>query len=81
MNFGITILYLIMSIYMAFLSISIFLSWIPALDNYAIFRWIRKIADWYLRPFRGVIVLGSIDFTPWIGIGIYTFIVGLFAQL
>ena len=81
MNIGVTIIYNILLVFSFFLSISIIISWIPALDDYKVFRVIRKVADWYLKPFRGVIVFGGIDFTPWIGIGIYSFILGTFSNL
>lgn len=67
-------LYWILQIFSGFLTISIILSWLPSLYEYKIFRLIRSVSDWYLRPFRGVLVIGMFDLTPIIGIGIYQFI-------
>lgn len=68
-------IYWTLQVFSWFLGISIILSWIPSLYEYKIFRLIRRVSDWYLRPFRGVLVIGMFDLTPMIGIGIYQFIV------
>lgn len=68
-------IYWILQVFSGFLGMSIILSWIPSLYEYKIFRLIRRVSDWYLRPFRGVLVIGMFDLTPMIGIGIYQFIV------
>ncbi|MFA5543218.1 MAG: YggT family protein [Bacilli bacterium] len=68
-------LYWALQVFNGFIVVSILLSWVPTLYEYKIFRLIRSIADWYLKPFRGVLVIGMFDLTPIIGIGIYQFIV------
>ena len=58
---------------------SIILTWLPSLYQYKIPRLVRKVADWYMWPFRGFLVIGILDFTPMIGIVLYETIVGLFS--
>ena len=71
MNLVLTILYYILLTYAVFLGINILLSWVPNLYEYKFFRICKSISDWYLGPFHGGVVLGSIDFTPMIGLAIY----------
>ena len=65
------ILYWILQIYAIFLGINILISWVPNLYEYKFFRFCKKVSDYYLEPFHGGVVLGSIDFTPLIGFAIY----------
>ena len=74
-------LYLLMMAYGAFMSISIIMSWIPPLYDTKVFRFFRKGTDFYLRPFRGLLVLGFLDFTPIIGLAIYSFGLNCIAKL
>ncbi len=67
MYYCINILLSIISFYNAFLIAGIILTWIPFLYKFKFFRGIRKICDWYLGPFSGVLVLGPLDFTPIVG--------------
>ncbi|MDD3999961.1 MAG: YggT family protein [Bacilli bacterium] len=71
------LLNLIFQAYGAIMTISIILSWIPGAFEIRFFRQVRKISDWYLESFRGKIVFGVIDFTPVIGLLIYSFIINL----
>lgn len=71
----------ILRVFNVFLGISIIMSWIPPLNEYMFFRGIRKVSDWFLRPFRGVLVFGPIDFTPMIGITIFQFIISTMTYL
>ena len=66
-----SILYWVLQTYAIFLSINILLSWVPNLYEYKFFRFCKKVSDWYLGPFHGGLVLGNIDLTPIIGLGIY----------
>lgn len=75
------VIFWLLTVFNGFLSISILISWVPSLTNYKIFRAIIKVSDWYLKPFRGVLVIGPIDFTPLIGIGIYGFILSCFSYI
>ncbi|MGB4695365.1 MAG: YggT family protein [Acholeplasmataceae bacterium] len=73
----IEILYIIFAIYGGLLSLAIILSWVPGIYDIAFFRNVGKIADWYLGPFRGRLVIGTIDLSPMIGLIIYGFILSL----
>lgn len=73
----IEILYIIFAIYGGLLSLAIILSWVPGIYDIAFFRNVGKIADWYLEPFRGRLVIGTIDLSPMIGLIIYGFILSL----
>ncbi|MFA6889678.1 MAG: YggT family protein [Bacilli bacterium] len=64
----------LLSGYFYLMIINILLSWFPTLQDIAFFALINRLCQWYLRPFHGILVLGMIDFTPMIGLGIYSFI-------
>jgi uncharacterized protein YggT (Ycf19 family) len=66
-------LYWLLQIYFYFMIINIFLTWIPNISEYRFFRICRKISNFYMEPFHGIIVLGPFDFTPVIGLFIYNF--------
>ena len=70
-------LYVILSIYQFIILVSIIMSWIPNAYNTKIGNGIYHISNWYMKPFRGWLVLGFLDFTPIIGLGIYQFILQL----
>lgn len=70
-------LYVLLWIYQAIILISIIMSWIPNAYNTKFGNAIYQISNWYMKPFRGWFVLGILDFTPIIGIGIYQFILQL----
>lgn len=55
----------------------VLLTWVPFLYKFGIFRLIARMANWYLEPFSGVLVLGPIDFTPLIGFFLFDGIVSL----
>lgn len=67
-------LYALLWAYQGIILISIVLSWIPSAYNTKVGNAIYQASNWYMRAFRGWLVLGFIDFTPIIGIGIYQFI-------
>ena len=75
------IISIILFIYSGLLGLYIILSWFPNIYQYKFFRGIYYICDWYMRPFHDIIVLGPIDFTPIIGIGIFEFIVSLISLI
>lgn len=66
------ILYYIFSGYWYIMIAGVLLSWVPGLYQYKIFRIIRNVSDWYLKPFQGKVILGVFDFTPIIGFLIYS---------
>lgn len=66
-----------LTIYFYVMSLDIIISWIPSLYQVSFFRFINKISQWYMQRFRGVVTLGAFDFTPLIGLLIYSFILGM----
>lgn len=65
------VLWYILRIYLSIVIIGIILTWFPGAFDYKLPRIIRKMSEWYLGRFTGVIVLGSIDFTTIIGVLLY----------
>lgn len=61
----------VMNIYLYFMIIMIILSWIPGIYETGWYQKLSKISDFYIGRFRGVIVIGRIDFTPIIGFILY----------
>ena len=70
-------LYYLLAGYGFIMMLGVILSWLPGLQQYKIPRLIRKATNWYLWPFRGLLVIGMVDFTPAIGLILYQTIVGL----
>lgn len=60
---------------------SILLSWIPELKRSTVGQFIDKLANPYMRIFRGWIVIGVMDFTPIIGFLFYQFGMSAFSQM
>lgn len=75
------ILEYVLYIYSGFMSFDIILSWIPKAYDFKIFQVIHRISDFYMAPFHGALVIGFLDFTPMIGLGIYSFILSAFSYL
>lgn len=71
------VLYYILNIYWNIMTIGVILSWIPGVFKYRFPRLIRKVSDWYLYPFRGLLVFGFLDFTPIIGFLLYSGVLSL----
>ena len=71
------ILYYLLFAYNYILIAGVIMTWLPFLYNFRIFRFIATMANWYMGPFRGVLVLGPIDFTPLIGFFLYDGIISL----
>ena len=73
-NITYTFLYLVfwaLRIYYYVLIAYVLLSWIPDLRNSSFYRMIYRIANPYMRLFRGLIVIGQIDLTPILGFILY----------
>ncbi|QMS85839.1 YggT family protein [Candidatus Xianfuyuplasma coldseepsis] len=75
------VIYYALQVYFYFLIGSVLLSWLPELRRTKIGQLIDRIADPYMRIFRGVIVIGMFDFTPIIGFLIYNFGLRYFYQM
>ena len=75
------ILFQVLQYYYYILVASVLLSWIPDLKRSTIGRFIDKLANPYMRIFRGWIVIGVMDFTPIIGFMFYYFGLNALAQM
>ena len=79
MSFEVLLYYAMVGVYYALLAYfyvliaSILLSWLPELRRNKIGQFIDRLANPYMRIFRGLIVIGMFDFTPIIGFIIYRF--------
>ncbi|MFU8786173.1 MAG: YggT family protein [Candidatus Izemoplasmataceae bacterium] len=73
MAIALSILYYILRIYFYVLIAYVLLSWIPEIRQSKFYYYLHQIADPYLRLFRGIIVIGYMDFTPIVGFVIYGF--------
>ncbi len=60
---------------------SILLSWIPDLKKSTVGQFVDKLANPYMRIFRGWIVIGVMDFTPIIGFIFYQVGLNAFSQM
>ena len=67
--------------YYYILVMSVLLSWIPDLKRSTVGRFIDKLANPYMRIFRGWIVIGVMDFTPIIGFMFYFFGLNAFGDM
>lgn len=74
-------IYILMRAYLGLIVLNIFQSWFPGLQRFGFFRILRKIADAYMQPFHGALVLGMFDFTPIIGIILYEGIINAYVFL
>lgn len=71
LNRFLIILWWILRIYFSIMIIGIILTWFPNSFEYKIPRLIRKMSDWYLSKFSGIVVIGRLDFTTIIGLLLY----------
>ena len=70
-------LFFVLRAYMTIMIIGIILTWFPNSYEYKIPRLIRNMTNWYLGYFRGVFVIGNLDFTSVFGILLYEGILDL----
>lgn len=68
-------LYWVLNAYLYILLFYIIGSWIPELRRTRIYDVVRRLADPYMRIFRGIIVFGQMDFTPILGFLLLRFII------
>ncbi len=81
MTLLLTIIYWLLKVYYWILIAFVLGSWIPELRNSKIYQLIYKLADPYMRLFRGYFVIGMMDFTPILGFLLYQFGLGYLAQM
>ncbi|MCK5388563.1 MAG: YggT family protein [Candidatus Izimaplasma sp.] len=67
-----TIIHWILEIYYWILIIYVLGSWFPEFRKSKVYYTIHKIANPYMRIFRGLLVFGQMDFTPILGFMLYT---------
>lgn len=78
---GLTYLYYALRAYFYVLIASVLLSWLPEIRRTRLGAFIDRLADPYMRIFRGLVVIGMFDFTPILGFLIYQFGLNQFAQM
>ena len=81
MDILLLIFYKALQYYYYILIASILLSWVPDLKRSTIGQFIDKLANPYMRIFRGWIVIGVMDFTPIIGFIFYQYGLRAFGQM
>ena len=59
----------------------VLMSWIPELRGTKVHQVISRIADPYMRIFRGLLVIGMIDLTPIIGFFLFQLGLNYFNQM
>ena len=74
-------LYWVLRIYFYFIIASIILSWLPDIKRSPFGRLISRITDPFMNVFRGLLVVGMLDFTPMIGIILYQIGLNYFYQM
>lgn len=74
-------LFWILQMYLIFIGVNILLSWFPAVYQFGFFRVCKRISDWFLGPFQGVLVIGIFDLTPIVGLFLYQFVLQAFMFL
>ncbi|MFP4478157.1 MAG: YggT family protein [Candidatus Izemoplasmatales bacterium] len=72
--------YLFLRIYFYIMIVYIILSWTP-LVNSKFYLILRIIVEPYLGIFRGWFILGSMDFTPIIGLLLYRFLLTMIERV
>ncbi len=80
LRLALIILYLLFQIYGGLMMLGIIFSWLGSFDNRLV-RAVRKIASWYLGTFEGMIVIGRLDLSPMIALGVYEFILSLLMRV
>lgn len=74
-------LYVVLSAYRFVILLAFILTWFPGAAQNKLCRLIFHVADYFMWPFHGILVIGSIDFTGMIGIGIFEGILQLLALI
>lgn len=81
MELLLTIIFKALEYYYYILVASVLLSWIPDLKRSTVGQFIDKLANPYMRIFRGWVVIGVMDFTPIIGFMFYYFGLNALGQM
>lgn len=75
------ILYYFLNAYLYYMILIIILSWIPGIQEKSWYQALSKISDAYIGRFRGLIVIGYLDFTPIIGFTFYELVLILLSNV
>lgn len=75
------ILYYVLNAYFYYMVLMIILSWIPGIQEKGWYQSLSKISDAYIGRFRGLIVIGYLDFTPIIGFAFYELVLMLLGNV
>jgi len=81
MALALTIIYWLLKVYYWILIAYVLGSWIPELRNTKLYQMIHYLANPYMRIFRGLLVIGRMDFTPILGFMLYSFGLNYLAQM
>ncbi len=74
------VIYYALQVYFYFLIAYVLMSWIPELRGSKVHHFVHKIANPYMRIFRGLLVVGMMDFTPILGFFLYNLGMGYLKQ-
>ena len=75
------VVYWLLKIYYWILIAYVLGSWLPELRRTRIYEYIHRLANPYMRIFRGLLVFGMMDFTPIIGFLLYSFGLDFLGQM
>ena len=75
------IIYKALQYYYYVLIAYVLMSWIPEIQRTRFYAFVAKLADPYMRLFRGLIVIGMMDFTPIIGFILYNVGLNYFGRM
>ena len=81
LNYILIALYILLWVFDGIVFIGIVLTWIPGLLNTKVGSLFYNLSNWLLYPFRGLLVIGFIDFSPIIGLLGYHFIMNIIRGL
>ena len=81
LNYILIALYILLWVFSGIIFISIILTWIPGAVTSKVGSIFYEMSNWLLRPFRGWLVIGFLDFTPIIGIVGLQFIMDFIRQI
>ncbi len=80
MVYLLTILNYAIQAYFYMLIAYILLSWVPSIRESKFYYYLHVITNPYMRIFRGFLVVGNFDFTPMIGLLLYSFGMNAFGE-
>lgn len=73
----ISIIYIVLRVYQGILFLSIIFSWIPGIKNSWFGIQVTKMSSWYFDYYGNNLVVGGINFAPWIALILYDYVINL----